>query len=325
MNVMILAAGEGTRFRPQTLIKPKPALPFLNVPLAFYSLALLENTPVEKLVVNTFHLPKEIVHLFQNGFLPTKNLDFSHEIGEIQGSGGGLKAAQKFFRSPHEIIMLNGDEVILPHQANLVARALTQHQNRQALATLLVTEHPEVGNKFGGVWLNEKNEILDIGKTKPESAQQGLHFVGVFIFAPRIFDYLPRGPSHIFTDVLLPALRLGERVDVYKSDLTWFETGNLADYLKATEACLEFLTKPSAESAYLKKVLSKFSPQSKLNGRILSASPLPQDFSTHGFAVIGSQAKILDNTTLTNCVVDSKVSLEAGFVAENKLLLNGSR
>ncbi len=323
MNVMILAAGLGSRFNPHSLIKPKPALPFLNVPLGFYSLALLENTPVEKLVVNTFHLPKEIVRLFQNGILPTKNLDFSHEVGEIQGSGGGLNQAERFFKNHHDIIMMNGDEVILPHQPKLMAKALEQHKSSKALATLFVMEHPEVGHKFGGIWVDDQNQILSIGKTKPEASTKGFHFIGIFIFSPRIFDYLTRGPSHIFTDVLMPTIKLGEKVNIFKADVTWFETGNLTDYLSATKDCLEIMNSNFPGSAFLKRVISKHSPQSRFYGSAFSSSPLPKSFQSHGFSVIGSNVVIQDNTVLSNCVVDSNLTLEKDFIAENKLLLRG--
>jgi NDP-sugar pyrophosphorylase family protein len=64
MNVMLLAAGEGTRLRPYTLEKPKPCIPFLSVPLAFYSLSLLSEINVHNLVTNVFHLPDQVQNLF---------------------------------------------------------------------------------------------------------------------------------------------------------------------------------------------------------------------------------------------------------------------
>ncbi|RYZ68331.1 MAG: mannose-1-phosphate guanyltransferase, partial [Proteobacteria bacterium] len=90
MNVMLLAAGEGTRLRPHTLIRPKPTIPFLNLPLAAYPLSLLEDMRVDRLVVNTFHLPTKVVDLFINLNHGARKLHFSHEINQIMGSGGGL-------------------------------------------------------------------------------------------------------------------------------------------------------------------------------------------------------------------------------------------
>ena len=58
MNVMMLTAGEGTRLRPHTQFWPKPAISFLNVPLFLYPLQFLDSIRIEKVVLNTFHLPE---------------------------------------------------------------------------------------------------------------------------------------------------------------------------------------------------------------------------------------------------------------------------
>src|SRR3954469_5670279 len=112
MNIFILAAGEGTRFRPYTTIKPKPAIPFLNVPLAFYSLAFLDTMALDNVIVNTFHLSEKIVKAFERSGIPKKSIRFSQEKPSIQGSGGALKYAEKLFDKSKNILMMNGDEVI---------------------------------------------------------------------------------------------------------------------------------------------------------------------------------------------------------------------
>ena len=76
MNVMLLGAGEGTRLRPYTLTLPKPAIPFVTGPLAGHSLSFLGNLAINKLVVNTYHLPGEILHLFHSLRPHAKFLDF---------------------------------------------------------------------------------------------------------------------------------------------------------------------------------------------------------------------------------------------------------
>jgi mannose-1-phosphate guanylyltransferase len=325
MNVMILAAGEGTRFRPYTLVKPKPAIPFLNIPLAYYSMAFLQEIQIERLIVNTYHLPEKIVKLFEGLDFPRRKIVFSHEKGTIQGNGGGLKFAQKHFDMTKEIVVLNGDEVILPKEAGWMKKALELHRRQKALATLFVIDHPEVGTKFGGVWANDRNEVLSVGKEQVYAHTKPHHFIGVYIVSPKVFEYMPHGPSHIFNDVLVPATSAGEKVLVHKIQAEWFETGNLKDYLHATEACLNLLNTDSFEGIYLNKILKKFSPLSTLKKSPTSimlahaGAKLHPGFKVDGFAVIGDGAIITGPSQIKNCVIDSGAEVKS--TAENELFL----
>lgn len=317
MNIMILAAGEGTRFRPYTTVKPKPAIPFLNVPLAFYSLAFLENTALDNIIVNTFHLPEKIVKTFERAGLPKKSIRYSHEKGGIQGSGGALKFAEKMFDKSRDILMMNGDEVILPHEPGWINRAKASHKESGALATLFVTEHPEVGSKFGGVWVEGDRKVVGIGKESPSSSAKGFHFIGVFIISPRVFDYLPAGESHIFTDVLLPAMAAGEKVQIFPLNAHWFETGNLSDYLKATEECVRILNSNSFEASYLKRIVKRFSPMSVTGPNGVMHPSARVDANIEGFAILGEGASV--RAPIKNCVLDNFATVSGS--AENELFL----
>ena len=52
MQAFLLAAGLGTRLRPITDLYAKPAVPFLNVPLLFWSLELIQELKPSSLVIN---------------------------------------------------------------------------------------------------------------------------------------------------------------------------------------------------------------------------------------------------------------------------------
>ncbi|MEZ0392477.1 MAG: NDP-sugar synthase [Pseudobdellovibrionaceae bacterium] len=244
MNVMLLAAGEGTRLRPFTQTLPKPAIPFLSVPLACYPLALMERIKIDKLVVNTYHLPDEIRKLFERVSRCWNELVFSSEEGELLGSGGGIHNAFKHLKGRGDFFVMNADEVILPHQSGLLEEMISFHRWHKGIATLLTIEHPEVGQKFGGAWLSEGSKIKLFSKTNPGAeAPRGLHFTGVLLLSEKIASYFKPQVTveNILYETLTEAMKAGEEVHAFEAQAEWFETGNPADFLHATETCLQSL------------------------------------------------------------------------------------
>jgi len=57
-RAFVLAAGLGTRLRPLTDTWPKPAVPFLGTPLLRRTFAVLARAGVERVALNTHHLPE---------------------------------------------------------------------------------------------------------------------------------------------------------------------------------------------------------------------------------------------------------------------------
>ncbi len=244
MNVMMLAAGEGTRLRPYTLEKPKPAIPFFSVPLACYSLSLLDTLKIDKLVVNTYHLPQNIELLFKKITPQWKSLHFSPEVGQLLGSGGGIHNAKKFLQGGGDFFVVNADEVILPHEVKILNDMMAFHKRHKGIATLMTMDHPEVGEKFGGAWLNEGTQVQCFSKKAPgPHAPRGQHFVGVMILSDKIFSYFKPQivEENILYETLTAAMAAGEDVHAFQVQAEWFETGNPVDFMKATEACLNAL------------------------------------------------------------------------------------
>ena len=57
-DVMMFAAGLGTRLRPATNRHAKPVLPLNQIALGYYALPYLDCLEIKNFVVNTFHLPE---------------------------------------------------------------------------------------------------------------------------------------------------------------------------------------------------------------------------------------------------------------------------
>lgn len=254
MNVMILCAGEGRRLRPFTEQSPKPAIPFLSVPLAYFSLYLLDKTPIDTLVINTHHLPEQVQKTFKDIPAQWKNLIFTLEKESLLGSGGGIHLAKPYLQGKGDFFVMNGDEVILPHQLGVLDEMRAFHQWHGGIATLMTIDHPEVGHKFGGAWTEQgETRVQCFSKIKPAGSQfQGHHFVGVMLLSEKVFKYFKSEivEENILYETLSLAMSHKDEVHVFKTQAEWFETGNPEDFLKATEICSKALADPNNDSVY---------------------------------------------------------------------------
>ena len=329
MNVMLLAAGEGTRLRPYTSVLPKPAIPFLTIPLAAHVLSFLGDLEIHKLVVNTFHLPQGIHDLFQTLPIKAQSIIFSDEVGFILGNGGGLGKVAPHFRGGGPFLLMNADEVILPKEDDVLQKALAIHNSHKNIATLIVKDHPGVGTKFGGVWVDAKNKVLGFGKDPLPGAVRAWHFVGVQILGEKILDFIqPDVESNILYDAVTAAISHGHSVEAVPFEGTWFETGNPKDFMEASKACLEFLTGPeSYQKKALEQTLKRYAledtrairTESSLN--LTAASAHIKNSSIAGVFCAGPGAIIEEGCKLTNVVVARNVRVPAGTTASDTLFL----
>jgi mannose-1-phosphate guanylyltransferase len=242
VNVLILAAGLGTRLRPLTDKFPKPCVPFLNVPMGLYPFRYLESLAISQLTVNTHHLPGQVRALYQNQPYYSGPVKFSHEEEIILGSAGGLKQASRFFADSIEntILMLNSVEIFFGADPLFLAKAYEQHLRLKSLATLVVMKHPQAGKKFGAIWC-DGTTVRAIGKTTSTPGLNPFHYVGMIFLDKKILDVIPgKKELNIFYDVLIPYLQDGS-AHIYEVFCEWFETGIPADYLSATETVLSNL------------------------------------------------------------------------------------
>jgi mannose-1-phosphate guanylyltransferase len=335
MNGLVLAAGLGTRFRPFTDIIPKPALPLLNVPIAFYNIHLIQQLGLDRLTVNTHHLPDILKKVLLNHKLNIP-ITFSDEAGQILGTGGAVKKARPFLEGRGTFVLANADVV----NGFGVHDALEFHHREEAMATLVVMAHPEAGKKYGAIWVDSKNRVISIGRNKPSKIEtKPFHFVGLHFIEESIFKYIPDGPSGI-TDIYLDAIKKGETVLAFEKEGFWFDAGTLEDYLEATESLLELLPRLQHEP-YLLSFYRRFWPhydqRANLwegqncehlltlgsNSKILMGDRclIHPEIIIEGFAVFGDDVIIEKNVELKNVVVGPGVRVKAGEKHHNTLLL----
>lgn len=262
VNVLLFAAGLGTRLRPATLDNPKPVIPLFGIPMGYYLLPYIIELPVDKFVVNTFHLPEKIHDCYDR---LRHGIKFSDEKDFIKGSGGGLKQAEAILGNQNPILAGNADEVFFTSDSQFLKKALDKHQSGNALATLIVMNHPEAGKKFGGIWTEShgSDKVISIGKEAPTPNARPWHFIGLQILSPEVFSMIESGKElNIFYDVLINKLP-SHKVQIYPVEMDWYELGNLTDYQHAKN---EITAQKDLNPIY-KKHFTKLNalPQSKLS------------------------------------------------------------
>lgn len=313
MNVFLLCAGEGTRFRPYTTIKPKPAIPFLGVPMAAYSLFWAEELDTTLTVVNTFHLSSQIRDLITSIPVGEAPVQFSDERPELKGAAGGLKFAQPFFDSD-TILIMNGDEVFLPHREGQLAKAYEYHKKGGHWMTIVGMKYPGVGSKFGGVWTRGDREVLGFGKQPPNGADFGWHFIGPIFVSREIFDLIPAGaPANIFYDTAIAGIAQGKPVRIFEVEGWWNETGNVADYLQGTREAMGIAHNESTYAAsYFRELCMRFHPKMQLRGKsilVCDETPNLDVDAVEGFAVLGRGVHLKPGVRLHDVVLGDGASV----------------
>ncbi len=249
LNAMALTAGLGTRLAPYTTKLAKPAIPFLGVPLLCHALRPLDCLTIKNLVVNLHHRPDDIRKVCQK-IKGQYHVHFSDESAKILGSGGAIALAQQWLETEEDFVVINGDEIFVPPTQDFMQKAYNYHKKSANLATLIAMDHPEVGKKFGGLWVDDDHRVVQVSK-KPVPDTTGLHYPGYAFFNKKIFQYTTKPPveENLLYDILLKALINGERVYAFKTAAHWFETGNPIDFIRATERMISLYEKnPTSES-----------------------------------------------------------------------------
>jgi mannose-1-phosphate guanylyltransferase len=230
LTAMVLCAGLGTRLRPLTDRIPKPAAPLLDVPLVAWTLALLRNAGVERAVINTHHLPREMAEAAGAAARALGlKLEVSHEP-VIAGTGGALREARALLRGAGTVVVVNGDVLF---DLDLPA-ALEAHWRSRALATMVLLPMPE-GARYNAVERDEDGAVRRIGADGPGG--EGLspwHFSGVHVLSPELLEALPADPfAPDVNHEIYPPLMASGRIRGHVGAGYWNDLGTPARYLAA--------------------------------------------------------------------------------------------
>ncbi len=149
LDVVILAAGRGTRMRSQ---HPKVLHSVAGMPMLEHVLRTLHGLHPARVVVVVGHGADAV-----RSAMKDRGLTFALQ-DPPQGTGHALLCARSVISAPH-IVVLPGDVPLLPAEA--LKLLLNRHREADALLTLLTTERAEPG-QYGRVLRDESGAVTRV-------------------------------------------------------------------------------------------------------------------------------------------------------------------
>lgn len=224
MIAVILAGGKGTRLKPYTNVFPKPLMPIGDHPILEILIRQLESNGFTDIFMAVGHLAELIKLFFGEGDKYNVNITYKKE-NEPLGTAGPL--GQMKDELDDHFIMMNGDLLTTINFKELV----DYHKKSGAIATIALKKR-NVHIDFGVVEVDDANDITDYIE-KPDL--EYLVSMGVYVFDPRVLEYIEPGKYLDFPDLIKKLISNGEKVKGYPYDGYWLDMGRPDDYEKANE------------------------------------------------------------------------------------------
>jgi NDP-sugar pyrophosphorylase family protein len=316
-RAMVLAAGLGTRMRPLTDLRPKPALPVLNRPLIHHVLEHLARHGVRFAVVNS-HSHAEALEQAVSRWIPEgMEVAFSREK-EILGTAGGLQKAARHFRRG-TFYLVNSDSLT---DVDL-SEAAAAHAAAGRMATLVVKPHIaaegyrplEVAG--GGIPVPR---VTALAGRRWGAGGEERTFTGIHLIEPAVLDAIPPGRATDINAEVYPGLLEKDResVGAWMHQGWWFEAGTPERYLELNLTALDRQGRNSV-----------FGPGFFLDEEAQVSRSVIGEGCTLAAGARVSESVLWDNVTvgqgvmLHRCVVTDGVMLPMGGSWERRILMRG--
>jgi mannose-1-phosphate guanylyltransferase len=239
LPALVLTAGLGTRLRPLTLVRAKPAVPIAGEPLVRHIIRWLRRAGISDLVLNLHYRPETIASVVGDGSDLDVGVRYSWEQPAVLGSAGGPRRALPLLGGG-AFLIVNGDTLTDVDLPALIAA----HKASDALVTMALVPNDQP-QKYGGAVLDAESRVTGFVRagTRLRAAPTGeaglYHFIGVQVAESSAFEALPDNrPINSVGDVYdrLIAQRPG-RIRGFVTHAAFWDVGTIADYC-ATSAAL---------------------------------------------------------------------------------------
>ena len=227
-HALILTAGLGTRLRPLTDVRAKPAIPVAGEPMVRRIIGWLAAHGVTDVVLNLHHRPETLTAVVGDGADLSVHVRYSWEP-RILGSAGGPRQALPLLAAD-PFLVVNGDTIADVDLAKLAAA----HDTSDAMVTLALVPNREF-QRYGGVLLDPEGRVTGFVNRGP-SAEGSYHYVGVQVVQAAAFAAVPPGEAARSIGGVYDTLMRQQPGSVrgFVSDAEFWDVGTIEDYWRTS-------------------------------------------------------------------------------------------
>ncbi|NLI62073.1 MAG: NDP-sugar synthase [Methanosarcinaceae archaeon] len=340
MKACIMCGGTGTRLRPLTFRRPKPAIPLLNTPSVIHLIEHLSREGFNEIIITLGYMGEDIEKTVGDGSVYGVHIDYVYEKEKL-GTAGSIKNAQEKL-GDEPFIVVGGDHVM-----TLNLREMYRfHKKRDSIVTigLLSIDDPR---EFGIANMDIDYKITRFHeKPNPGEIFSNLASTGIYVCSPEIFDWIPENTKYDFAKDLFPKLlkaceKEGEeetnnkKVKPCISGILvrgkWTDVGSASAYRSAQKWMLDDMPGTSIEGYFSSK-------NAKIQGplKIGNNVTIGNNSSISGPIVIGENTTVGNNVLIgpysvigSNCVIGNNSKILAsnifdGVKVGDKTTLSGA-
>jgi NDP-sugar pyrophosphorylase family protein len=235
LPALVLTAGLGTRLKPLSDVRAKPAVPVAGRPLISRILRWLHHGGVRRAVLNLHHRPETITRIVGDGLPLGPSVRYSWEP-EVLGSAGGPARAVPLLESDRFLIV-NGDTLT---NVNLQAM-IRQHLDTNALVTMAVVDADPRYNAVladGAGIVHTFGTVGTLGTPGTPGTLGRFHFIGVQVVNASVFAGVDPNTKSETVHGIYPALIAGRTgsIRIFHTREQFFDIGSPRDYLETARA-----------------------------------------------------------------------------------------
>ena len=212
--VLILAGGQGVKFRPLTNELPKSLLPIAGKPLLEHTLLSLKEQGLTDVYISVAHLGKKIEDYFGDGAKWGLRIKYLKQAEVKSGTAQPVVQAKGEFDEP--FLVIYGDVLTKINYLDL----LDFHNSHRGIATMALTsvEKPSMW----GVATIEGNRIQSFEEKPGKATRSHLINAGIYVLSPEVFKYIDPKSTRLEKD-LFPRLAVEGKLFAYPFEGQWYD------------------------------------------------------------------------------------------------------